>query len=326
MSSSIRIIAPSHVHIGNFDLTGDLGRVFGTLGVALERPRLVVEIAKASDITVDAPEEIYRERALLYAKLALKVLGLTNVGVRIKIIETIPVHVGLGSQTALALSIGFGIAKLYDVDVEIPDLAVKLGRGSVSGLGIYSFMYGGFIVDGGVRAIGAGPPPLIFRHEIPSDWYFIIAIPWRPLSKILQIKMREDEILRSLEPMPSELSGKLSRIVLSKIIPSLIERNIREFGQGITMFNRLAGEYWSSRQGGSIYCDSIVEEGINLMLRLGCYGACQSCWGPTFYGLVQGEAKAREIVEHVKSFIDEAGGGIVLYTQANNEGAKLMVT
>ncbi len=321
MYTNIRISAPSHVHIGNFDLTGDLGRIFGTLGIALEKPRLVVELSRARDIIVEASDNLYRERARYYADLAIKALGLGNVGVKIKILETIPVHVGLGSQTALALSIGVGIAKLYGVEASIPEVAVKLGRGTVSGLGVYSFMYGGFIVDGGVRSVGSGVPPLIFRCEIPADWYFILALPLRPLDKILKIKMREDEILRQLEPMPVELSNKLSRIVLVKIIPSVIEGDIEEFGHGITIFNRTVGEYWKDKQGGSIYCDPIVEEGINLMLRLGCYGACQSCWGPTFYGLVRGESRAQEIAQEISKFLEARGGGLVILTRADNRGA-----
>ncbi len=324
MYSSVRVSVPGHVHIGNFDLTGDLGRVFGTLGIALERPRLVVELQRAppgTGIVVDSPDVTYRERALYYAELSLRALEIQEADVKIRICDIIPVHVGLGSQTALALSIGVGLAKLYGIDVDVLDLAVKLRRGTVSGLGLYSFLYGGFIVDGGVRHVGAGPPPLIFRCDFPQNWYIVVAVPSKPIAKILEIKQREDDILASLEPMPSELSARLSRLVLVKIIPSIIERDIDEFGQGITMFNKTAGEYWKDKQGGLTYCDPIVEEGVNLMLRLGCRGACQSCWGPTFYGIVEGESAAERVAKEISKFLSERGGGLVLYTRADNRGA-----
>ena len=70
-------------------------------------------------------------------------------GVKVKIEDTLPGHVGLGSGTQLALSIFSGIAKLYNIKIDIRKEAPKLGRGGRSGVGVAAFEKGGFIVDSG---------------------------------------------------------------------------------------------------------------------------------------------------------------------------------
>jgi len=318
----VKVIAPAHLHVGNIDLTGDLGRLYGTVGFTIDYPKTVVEIERSEHLTVIGKDSTNAEK---YAKKTLKFLGLEGKGAYIRIKEAIPKHVGLGSQTALALSIGLGLAKLYDIEVDVKALALALGRSTISALGFYSFTKGGFIVDGGFKIEKKGEmiPPLIFNHSIPGDWFFVVAIPQKPLPKILSIKSKEEEILKSLEPMPKEFSDKVSRIVLMQMIPALVEEDIEVFGKAITSFNKALGEFWKEKQGG-IYCDPIVEEGIELLLREGAYGACQTSWGPTFYGLVKGESKAKELTELLKKFVYEKGGGYVFYTRGNNNGALIV--
>jgi len=167
-------------------------------------------------------------------------------------------------------------------------------------------------------------PPLIFRKEIPEDWFLVVAVPQKPLPKILAIKSREEEILDSMKPMPPEFSDRVARITLMQIMPSAIEEDIEGFGKGITAFNRALGEFWKEKQGG-IYCDPVVEEGIELMLKNEAYGACQTSWGPTFYGLVKGEDNAKKLLSKVKEFLYSNGGGFAFYTKVRNKGAEVIV-
>jgi len=319
----IKVVAPAHLHVGNIDLTGDLGRLYGTVGFTIDYPRTVVEIECSEKFTVIGRDSA---SAVNYARKALKFLGLEDKGAYVRIKEAIPKHVGLGSQTALALSIGLGLAKLYGVKVDIKALALALGRSTISALGLYSFTKGGFIVDGGFKIEKKEEmiPPLIFNYPIPDDWFFVVAIPQKPLPRILSIKSKEKEILDSLKPMPKEFSGKVSRIVLMQMLPAMVEKDIKVFGKAITLFNKALGEFWREKQGG-IYCDPIVEEGIELLLKEGAYGACQTSWGPTFYGLVKGESKAKELAELLKKFIYKKGGGYVFYTKGNNRGALIVL-
>ncbi len=320
MAEHVRVEAPAHLHVGNIDLTGDLGRLYGTIGFTINYPRTIVELWKSSELKVEG-EDI--EGAERFAREALKFLGITG-GAYINVRESIPKHVGMGSQTALALSVGLGLAKLYSVEVDLKKLALALGRSIISALGLYSFMYGGFIVDGGFRRDkwGRMVPPLIFRYPIPENWYFVVALPYKPLPEILKIKAREEEILRSLKPMPRELSDRVARIALMQMIPAIVEEDIETFGEAITAFNRALGEFWSEKQGG-IYCSPIVERGIEVMLRSGAYGACQPSWGPTFYGLVRGEGNAKKLANIVGKYVEEEGGGLIFYSSPNNIGARV---
>ena len=48
-SGAVRVIAPARLHLGFLDLNGSLGRLFGSIGLAIDRPRteLVLKRARA---------------------------------------------------------------------------------------------------------------------------------------------------------------------------------------------------------------------------------------------------------------------------------------
>jgi beta-ribofuranosylaminobenzene 5'-phosphate synthase len=64
----------------------------------------------------------------------------------------------------------------------------------------------------------------------------------------------------------------------------------------------------------------VVEEAIKIMLhRSTC--ACQTSWGPTIYGIVDGKNQAEILTNELKDYLAKNGGGEVFYTKANNVGA-----
>ena len=312
--------APSHLHAGNIDLTGDLGRLYGTVGFTLRWPKCVVELEQAEELLVEGPDG---DKARVYAS---KVMNFANLrGVKVTVKEAIPRHLGLGSQTALALSIAVGLSALYGLDLSVEEAAKITGRGGISALGVYGFKLGGFIVDGGFKTAGGRRiPPLIFHCPVPEDWVFVVCIPRAPIPKVLEVKAREEEVLGSLKPMPRELSSELARLVVMKMIPAIVERDLKSFGEALTVFNRRLGGYWSNYQAG-IYCDPIVEEGVDLLLSWGAACACQSCWGPTFYGILDSEDAALRAKEALEDYLKRVGGGTVFITRADNSGAKVEV-
>ncbi|MEB3861742.1 MAG: GHMP kinase [Desulfurococcales archaeon] len=317
--AGIRVSAPSHVHVGNYDIHGGLGRMYGTIGFTLEEPRTVVEVHTGKGVD-GAPEPYYRE----WAERAVKVLedaGCGRVGVTIR--SVIPRNVGLGATTSLVLSIIAGGLRLCNRRARLEDLAARAGRGLVSALGVYSFIHGGFIVDGGFRPGSGRVPPLIFRATVPSRYVMVVALPEAPVEGILRIKEREDEVLESMPRMPEELAMKASRIALMGIIANAAEGDWVEAGRWVTRFNRLLGEYWADRQGG-VYCCREAEEVVGKMLGMGALLAGQSSWGPTVYGLFP-ETLAPAVVEEVRSLLDGLGGGMVWATRVDNRGAVLEV-
>ncbi|AEC51655.1 hypothetical protein PNA2_0739 [Pyrococcus sp. NA2] len=313
----MRIRAPAHLHAGNPDLSGDMGRLFGTLGFAIEFPYLEVEIRESER------DKSNDEDALLFLKRLRESFEFPPVEVEVK--HYIPKWVGVGFHTTLALSIGIGISKLYNLNLKLDEIALAVRRGLITALGFYAVKVGGFIVEGGfpIEKREKVVPPLIFRGDVPENWFFVVAIPETPRRKLLDVRKVEDEILENLKRMPPELADRLSRIVLMKILPSFIERDIRTFGEGLYQFNNLLGRFWSDYQE-SVYCCDLVEEGIKIMLE-DAYCACQTSWGPTFYGIVDDISIAERIRDKVKRFLEENGdGGEVFITKANNRGAVVL--
>jgi len=309
------ISAPAHLHTGNFDLTGDLGRLYGTVGFAIDLP-LEVEIAKAKGVKAKD------EAAYKFAKRFVEKTGIEGAEIHVK--KEIPKYVGVGFHTTLALSIGVGLSKLNGLNLTVEDVSVIMGRGTITAVGVYAFKTGGFIIEGGFKVDQREKmvPPLIYQSAMPTDWLFVVAIPDESRAEIAKLRSKEDEILGNLKVMPKEQSDELSRIVLVKIMPAFVEKNINEFGEGLTAFNQKLGKFWSSYQEGT-YRNRVVEGGIKLMLRRSSCG-CQTSWGPTFYSILEGEAEAKRLVEELKQYLNKNGGGEVFYTKANNSGASVM--
>lgn len=310
-----RIIAkaPAHLHTGNPDLSGDMGRLYGTVGFAIERPYLEIEVKPAEK---DASND---DDALKLLRRFRESYDFPPVEVEVK--NYIPKWVGVGFHTTLALTLGKAISELYNLSLSLEEIALAMRRGLVTALGFYAVKVGGFIYEGGfpVDRRERVVPPLIFRGEFPEDWLFVVAIPETPRKALVEVRKREDEILGSLKKMPPELADRLSRIVLMKILPAFVEKDIKTFGSGLYQFNRLLGEFWSDYQE-NVYCCELVNEGIKLMLGK-AYCACQTSWGPTFYGLVKGEKQAEKVKSVIESFLRENGdGGEVFVTKVDNRG------
>ena len=83
---------------GMLAVANEGARRFGGLGVSVSRPAVVLEAQPADELSTEGAEA---ERALTFAQRSRDVLGLPG-GARLRIVETIPPHVGLGSGTKLA--------------------------------------------------------------------------------------------------------------------------------------------------------------------------------------------------------------------------------
>ncbi|PCN50150.1 GHMP kinase [Candidatus Geothermarchaeota archaeon ex4572_27] len=310
---AVAVRAPAHLHAGNMDLSGDLGRLFGTVGFAIDIP-VEVEVRRAEGVSAN---DRHAER---FARALVGRYGLP--GLAIRVLRRVPEYSGMGYLTTLALSIGIGASELYGLGLSIEELALSLGRGALTALGTYAVKLGGFIVEGGFRVgeLGKRVPPLLFRGEVPGSWLFVIAVPEGPRKRIARMREeREGEILSRLKKMDPGLSSRLCRLVLMKMLPAFVERDLRAFAEALTEFNAALGDFWAEYQGGR-YCDPLVEEGIRLLIdELGC--GCQSSWGPAFYGITDDHERARRAAERLRRLLDGAGGGDVYLARASNRGA-----
>jgi beta-ribofuranosylaminobenzene 5'-phosphate synthase len=313
----VYVKTPSRLHLGLIDLNGDLGRLFGGLGVGIDRPNVILEAQQSERLSATG------EKAELVKALAKRFLETYNItaNARINLKQAIPEHAGLGSGTQLALAVATALSKLFGVKVSVQELAKAMGRGQRTSVGTTIFEQGGFVVDGGKNVKKESFPTAIFRQPFPRDWGFVVAIP--NVKKGLS-KDEETVAFAGLAPMSAEAAGKMCRLTMMKLLPSLIERDIKSFGEALTQIQKVIGGYFAEAQGGT-YSSQTAAEGIALLQKLGAYGAGQSSWGPTFYGLTQKD-EAKEIQLKVQAFLSESVGGQVFTSKSNNRGAYVKVT
>jgi beta-RFAP synthase len=301
-------------------MSGDLGRIHGSVGVAIQEPRIVLKASHAPALKAKGKRS---ERILEYADIILKNAGI-NQGVEFELVSDIPEHEGFGSGTQLALAVGSAISKLYDLNLSVEDIALKLDRSKRSGVGTQIFKHGGFVVDGGHRTDKPNSiPPLVFHSDIPENWSFVIGVPEikNPFSGEM-----EKRAFKMFEPPPKDLIGEVARLVLIKMIPSIIENDIKAFGEAMTEIDYKFGEYWLNIQGGR-FSHPLIEAGIEFIIKSGAYGVGQSSWGPAFYGLVDGEEEAKRVTEGLRKFLNiEGRHGSAFYTKADNKGSKIRIT
>lgn len=316
----VTVRTPSRLHFAMIDLLGDLGRLYGSVGAAIDRPNIILKARPATDLIVEGPSG---DRARLYAEAIIEGCGV-EAGAEIDVISDIKAHVGFGSGTQLALAVGTAISELHCLGLTTEEIAIKLNRSGRSGIGTYAFKHGGFIVDGGHRRGQKKTlPPLIFRAEFPGDWLFVMGLPDITQDRSGKV---ENDIFKRVEPPPGSLIGEISRIVLVQMIPAILERDIEAFGSAMTSIDFKFGEFWLEIQGGR-FSHPMIEEGVNFLLESGAHGVGQSSWGPAFYGLVRGESEAEKASKRLKDFLNSGGRrGEAFVAKPDNRGAVVTVS
>jgi beta-ribofuranosylaminobenzene 5'-phosphate synthase len=313
--------AAARLHLGFLDLNGECGRRFGSLGVAIEHPRCVLEARPAS-----RPES--RGESAADILQVLEALG-RSVGaepaVAVRTLETIPRHAGLGSGTQLRLAAALAASRVLGLRLPIAELARLGGRGRRSGIGIAVFEQGGFVVDAGHRN-GTDepgrdePPPVIMRYAIPDDWRFVVVTPTdtRGLSGT-----PEEQVFWTAPPMGSDQVGRICRLVLMKAAPALLTDDIRAFGEAITEVQQLVGEHFAPYQGGGVYASPTGKRAVELALERGAVGVGQSSWGPTVFALTRGPAAAGALADELRQALGD--DATVWCTRAGSHGARCLV-
>jgi beta-ribofuranosylaminobenzene 5'-phosphate synthase len=283
--SGVRVEAPARLHLGMLAVAGDGPRRFGGLGVSVSRPAAVVEARPADELSTEGADA---ERALAFARRCHERLGLAG-GAHLRVVEAIPPHVGLGSGTKLALAVAQALATLADRTVGAPELAEAVGRAARSAVGTWTFALGGLVVEGGVRRDVERPAPLLAHHPMPDEWRVVLVV---PRAEPGLSGSAEEEAFGRLVPSP-ERSAEIAQLVLTSLLPALVEGDVEEFGGALTRIQQLVGDAFAAVQGGRFHprAGALVEA----LLAEGAAGAGQSSWGPAVYGIVGDEASGRAL-------------------------------
>ena len=162
----VYVKTPARLHLGLIDLNGELGRMFGGLGVGINRPNVILEAKQAENLAITGEKT---EQVTTLAEQFLKAYNIKS-GVAINVRQVIPEHSGLGSGTQLALAVATALAKLFGVKASVQEFAEVMGRGRRTSVGTTIFEQGGFVVDGGKTTSEKRFPATIFRQTSTRDW------------------------------------------------------------------------------------------------------------------------------------------------------------
>ena len=127
---------------------------------------------------------------------------------------------------------------------------------------------------------------------------------------------QEKDAFRGIIPGLEKNAADISRLVLMKLLPSLLERDIEGFGFAVTEIDKKTGEYYKE-----IPQDETAAMIMQHMIGLGAHGAGQSSWGPAVYGLIE-KKYAAGLENEIKEFLSENKiAGKVFAAEADNKGA-----
>ena len=289
---TVRVRAPARLHLGFVDVSGSLGRRFGSIGLALDEFSTVVELRRADGLAARGPNAA---RALDYLRRLVDEYDAAT-GCTVEVRRAIPEHVGLGSGTQLALAVGAAFGALFDVPIALPALTALADRGARSGVGIGAFEQGGFIVDGG-RGSGGGHPPVIARLAFPPAWRVLLVFDHggRGLSGAAELAA-----FRTLRAFPQERAARLAHLVLLQVLPALAEQEFARFGEAIGEIQRTVGDHFAAAQNGR-FASPAVAEVLAWLEANGVAGVGQSSWGPTGFGVVDSELRAHALLVEARS-------------------------
>lgn len=289
MFDSVTVTAAGRLHLGFLDMNGGLGRRFGGLGLAIDRPATRLTIRRAP---APAAEGLEAERAARHLAILARHVGLTH-AYRLTVHEAIPAHAGLGSGTQLALAIAAALRRLEGLSPDVSNDALLLRRGARSGIGLGLFEHGGFIVDGG-RGAGTATPPVVARMHFPPQWRVIVVLD--PRTEGMHGRDEQAAFAR-LADFEAALAAEICRLVLIKALPALAEHDIGSFGDAIARLQEIAGDYFAPAQGGAPYASAAVARVMEDLRRHGARGTGQSSWGPTGFAFAPGAKEARRLCD-----------------------------
>ncbi len=319
---------PARLHFGLLDMNGSMGRVDGGIGLAIQHPPTVIEAVTATGIHVPADLDSAL-RLRLVAGLERVCQHLQMPGVDVRILQRPPAHSGFGSATQILVGAAKTVALLARQSIPAAQLARWAGRGGTSGIGTAAVDGGGFILDGGhtfrrgpdskqdyapsSASRTSPPPPVLLQIPFPPEWALLVCLP-----RGLDISGKQEIALFAREcPVPDAQVAIMSRILLTCILPAILERDLETFCTGMEHYQQYgfkAAEIQSQTES--------VRALMAFLRSQGAQGVGMSSWGPAVFAFGQdlGALQAK-----VQTWLEQQGGGEVFVTHADNTGHRVLL-
>lgn len=316
----IKIKTPSRVHLTLIDLNGEIGRVDGGVGIAIEYPHIEIRGSESVENSLSG-NIVNVER---FKSIMEKFERFTGHKASIEVLSDYKGHVGMGSGTQISLAIGEVFNRLFNLNLSVREIAEITGRGGTSGIGVAAFEKGGFIVDGGhstkektgftpSSASKASPPPVISHQGFPP-WKIVVVTPdLTGFSGADEVNLFEKHC-----PVPVEDVKKISHLILMKMIPSIMESNLDDFGDSLWKIQSLGLKKIELDQYKNLMWDVLK----NLRELTPAVG--MSSTGPTIYAVT--DTNSRDIQKYALNYFQDEGLNCEkIITTAKNKGADIGV-
>ncbi|HSH88016.1 MAG TPA: beta-ribofuranosylaminobenzene 5'-phosphate synthase family protein [Methylophilus sp.] len=283
---AVSVTTYGRLHLGFFDLSGQVQRRFGSVGVAIDAYQTALTISRQSQQSDIDPWAVN----ILQQHLKSVAADNQDDQLDLNIHQAIPRHSGLGSGTQMALAIGTGVNTLLNQPIYSANIAAIHHRGGRSGIGIATFDHGGLVVDGG-RGPETIVPPLLARHAFPAEWHFLLIV---DQSRDGLHGNGEKTAFKALPPQTPAATKDIQHQLLMQGLPALAERDFQAFSAFVGALQRYNADYFAPAQGGP-YASQSVANILNGFKQQGFHGVGQTSWGPTGFVLLPSKEEAMQI-------------------------------
>ncbi len=276
---AVLVSAPSRLHLG-FIPPVKAGALPGSAAVSLDAPRVSLEMKESEELHVSGR---YAGEFFSLASSFIEEFS-PGKGADITVTESISRHVGLGSGTRMALSVGMGLSALYGLELSPYEISDFYGRAKNSRAGLECLIHGGLSLVFQDRAS---------HLSLPDGWMFIVAI---PSLKHDFYGTREQSMMRNLgdmKPAGTDLVSALEMAVRAG--------DIDEAGRLLGEIDRYTGEWFRDFQGGA-YTHEVTEKVVETAKKYGAASAGQSSWGPAVY-ILSREGDADAIINAITAVV-----------------------
>lgn len=280
------------VHINSLDMGGRNWRCCGGIGFAVEFPKLEITVEYSiRNQVIAAVHSDYAMCILEKVKCYYKISSCFLVSIK----ESVSPHNGFGTETQIALALTTIILKMENIKTDYEEIATKLGLAGVSGIGYASFVYGGFIADGGyiwgkdkkTFVEHAKRPPIILQHmDFPKNWKVLLVVPQNTISISGE---EENAFFAEYTPVPEKEVKDITYYTFMGIIPAILETDYKAFISSLKVVSAL-GTKKAERKINSQNCDWIIEK----MERKFGFGGLSSL-GPLCYTFIEDSDRLSDV-------------------------------
>ena len=317
----IKISVPAVLPLGFLRIERNDHSQLCLLGISLESPAIRLSARRADQLTVRGPRAhiVHDYSGRIFAQYLLPSSA------EIEVEEIIPAYLGLGGDLLLGLATAQALAWVHSLpDREIGSLAASLNLRPEEGLFTAGYTRGGLLlvdVQGNPAA-----PVIVRRSEIRAgagdEWTFVIYCPPAPASTPEAI---EELRLRHAVLAGSHLSIEKGESILAGLQAAIDQHDLAAMGGGLLALQNSNRE---ARLQAAVTTGHLSFEQRDVLALFQDSGA--KAWGsiPTgigIYALIGGVEAGRELTRKVNQLIETIGGQVIA-TQADNQGARRVVT